>query len=160
MKQLTFLLQNPHLLFRLLFSFQRPSRRCDRPCTLPEPDQPVKNFFSDFFEAVSRHRRQHKPETKGLQSKLLTNNRLPTSVRLYSVAKSCAAKSNFIAKTFSSVNAFFFRGRRRSAPGAPRSSAECGYSKWFPERQRVYCLFLPMDGVRHLTCPTTGFLWT
>ncbi len=34
----------PTMLFRLLFSFQRPSRmllRCDRLGNLPEPDQPV-----------------------------------------------------------------------------------------------------------------------
>jgi hypothetical protein len=40
------------MLFRLLFSFQRPScllLRCDRLGNLPEPDQPVNQKFQGFF---------------------------------------------------------------------------------------------------------------
>ena len=128
----------PTMLFRLLFSFQRPSRLAsDRLCTLPEPVQPVNKKFQGFFrradpigsirEEESRTIRYLSPLPFSCRS-LFGYKELPCEVKLYN-------------KTVSCCQPFFFRAGRFLFREATRSSARCGYNKRFPQRQRLYHSF-------------------
>ena len=65
----------------------------------------------------------------------------------YSVAKSCAAKPHFITETFSPVNAFFSRIRRRSASGAARPSGSVFITNGFPSVNGFMISFFQCRGL-------------
>jgi len=102
----------PTMLFRLLFSFQRPSC-CPATCLLAATDSAIypnrSNLSSFSFGKFSRFAGGANPKDRSRPRESRTVrylNPLSFPCRFYSVAKSCAAKSNFITNGSPTVNPF------------------------------------------------------
>ena len=130
------------MLFRLLFSFQRPSRLAsDRLRNLPEPFQPVNIKFQGFFrraDPIGSIR-----EESGAPKWYCSPR--PFSWRFVFGWKELPCEVKLYNKTVSCCQCFFFRAVRFLFREAPRSSARCGYNKRPLWRQRLYNFILPMQ---------------